>query len=102
LRLRSSTIKSRAADFLGWSRGPGLGAAKNTGSNSRRKGDESPTRLQILDREIHINIPANTQMEDALIDWGKKAGDSVMMDTIDERDSLVFPSKKMRLIVSLS
>jgi hypothetical protein len=29
--------RSRAADFLGWERGPGLSEAKKTGEASRRK-----------------------------------------------------------------
>ena len=34
-----------------------------------------------LDRIIYLDIPANTSLEDSLIEWGAKAGFSVMMNT---------------------
>jgi iron complex outermembrane receptor protein len=34
-----------------------------------------------LDRPITLNIPANTRLEDALIEWGTKAGMTVMINT---------------------
>ena len=34
-----------------------------------------------IDRNIDINIPANTRLEDALIEWGLISGVTVMVDT---------------------
>jgi iron complex outermembrane receptor protein len=34
-----------------------------------------------LDRQINLNIPANTRLEDALIEWGAKAEVTVMINT---------------------
>lgn len=34
-----------------------------------------------LDRMININIPANSRLEDALIEWGTQAGMTVMINT---------------------
>src|ERR1700761_7269969 len=34
-----------------------------------------------LDRQIKLDIPATTHLEDALIEWGTKAGMTVMVNT---------------------
>lgn len=36
---------------------------------------------EVLDRAIHLDIPANTPLEDSLIEWGHQAGMAVMMNT---------------------
>lgn len=36
---------------------------------------------EAIDRQIHLEILANIPLEDALIEWGKKAGMTVMMST---------------------
>ena len=36
----------------------------------------------ILDRQVSLDIQNNTSLEDALIEWGEKAGVSVMINTL--------------------
>lgn len=40
----------------------------------------------LLDRPIHVDIPENTHLEDALIEWGTKAGLTVMINTLTVGD----------------
>lgn len=42
----------------------------------------------LLDKHIVIDIPPNTSLEDALIDWGEKAGMTIMIDTASVADKV--------------